>query len=142
MKAVLDTNVLVSGMINPVGTPGRLVDMVRAGGLRLVVDDRILLEYADVLRRAELRPYFSSADADAIIDFLRHDTEPVLATKCVSGLPDPDDAPFLEVALAAGVPLITGNTEHFPVNRRAGCTVLTAAEFVARYCEVDVAPAP
>jgi len=31
----LDTNVLVSGMINPVGAPGRLVDMVRAGALQL-----------------------------------------------------------------------------------------------------------
>lgn len=142
MKAVLDTNVLVSGMINPVGAPGRLVDMVRAGVLRLVVDDRILLEYADVIRRPMLRPYFSSADVEAILDFLQHGAEPALATVCVSGLPAPDDAPFLEVALASGVPLITGNTRHFPVNRRAGCTVLSAAEFVSQYCQADGTPLP
>ncbi|MBN1424107.1 putative toxin-antitoxin system toxin component, PIN family [Candidatus Fermentibacteria bacterium] len=142
MKAVLDTNVLVSGMINPVGAPGRLVDMVRAGVLRLVVDDRVPREYADVLRRPMLRSYFSLADAEAILDFLRHGAEPALATVCVSGLPDPDDAPFLEVALASGVPLITGNTRHFPLNRRAGCTVLTAAEFVAQYCQADATPVP
>jgi putative PIN family toxin of toxin-antitoxin system len=134
MKAVLDTNVLVSGMINPTGAPGRLVDMIRAGTLQMVVDDRILAEYADVLRRPGMRAYFSAKDTEAILDFLYHDAEHALATICIAGLEDPDDAPFLEVALAAEVPLITGNARHFPVEKRSGCTVLSPGEFIGRSC--------
>lgn len=134
MRAVLDTNVLVSGMINPAGAPGRLVDMIREGALRPVVDDRILQEYAEVLRRPGMRPYFSAKDTDAILDFLCHNADQTLATVSVAGLPDPDDAPFLEVALAAQVPLITGNERHFPSEKRAGCTVLSPGDFIARFC--------
>jgi hypothetical protein len=49
-------------------------------------------------------------------------------------LPDPDDAPFIEVALAADVPLVTGNERHFPAETQGGCLVLSPAGFVARYC--------
>ncbi len=134
MKAVLDTNVLVSGMINPAGPPGRLVDLIRAGALWPVVDDRVLNEYVDVLRRPGMRPYFSVSDAEAIAAFLAHNAEHALATISVNGLPDPDDAAFLEVALSAGAPLITGNKRHFPADLRSGCLVLTPAEFLARFC--------
>jgi len=45
-RLVLDTNVLVSGMINAFGAPGRIADLVRERHVELVVDDRILAEYA------------------------------------------------------------------------------------------------
>jgi hypothetical protein len=46
-------------------------------------------------------------------------------------LPDPDDAPFLECARTAGVPLVTGNLRHFPKRVAKGVSVLTPAQFVA-----------
>ena len=46
---VVDTNVLVSGLLSPFGPPGRIVDLLQAGGLRLAADDRIEAEYRDVL---------------------------------------------------------------------------------------------
>ena len=58
MKAVVDTNVLVSGMIRTVGYPARVVDAIRVGTLQLIVDDRILAEYADVIKRDYFRRYF------------------------------------------------------------------------------------
>jgi len=134
MKAVLDTNVLVSGMINPAGAPGKLVDLIRAGTLQAVVDDRILAEYADVLQRPGMRPYFSAADAAAILNFLAYNAEQALAAVSIEGLPDPADAPFLEVALVADAPLITGNKRHFPAEKRHGCAVLNPAEFITCYC--------
>ena len=45
---VVDTNVLVSGLLSPFGPPGRLVDALQAGGLKLATDDRIEAEYRDV----------------------------------------------------------------------------------------------
>jgi uncharacterized protein len=54
MSIVLDTNVLVSGLLNSNRKPGRIIDLVISGRIRLFYDDRILAEYADVLERPEL----------------------------------------------------------------------------------------
>lgn len=121
-------------MINSAGAPGRLMDMIRAGTLQMVVDDRILAQYTDVLRRPGMQRYFCAKDTDAILDFLHHNAKHTLATICIAGLADPDDAPLLEAALAAQVPLITGNKRHFPVEKRSGCAVLSPGEFIARFC--------
>jgi putative PIN family toxin of toxin-antitoxin system len=48
---VLDTNVLVSALLSPFGAPGRIWDLVLAREVRLVYDDRILVEYRRVLSR-------------------------------------------------------------------------------------------
>jgi predicted nucleic acid-binding protein len=45
-------------------------------------------------------------------------------------LPDIDDEPFLEVALASGAEcLVTGNKLHFPAKMRQGVKVLSPREF-------------
>lgn len=45
-------------------------------------------------------------------------------------LPDPDDLPFLEVAVAGRADfLITGNLKDFPVESRYGIRVVASAEF-------------
>ena len=118
-RLVLDTNVLVSGMINPFGAPGRIVDLLREGELELTVDDRILAEYSAVLNRRKFRAYFTLQEVRDILVFLEQNTHYTVATTHVSDLPDLKDAPFLEVALAAGVPLVTGNADHFPASRAA-----------------------
>jgi putative PIN family toxin of toxin-antitoxin system len=130
MKLVLDTNVLLSGMINPAGPPGQILDRIRTGRLVLVVDDRILAEYTQVLRRPRFAAYFSRAQLRDAVAFLHADSIRVIAEHVVSGLPDPDDAPFLELALTADAPLVTGNLKDFPKAKRTGATVLSPAEFV------------
>lgn len=46
---VFDTNVVVSGLLSPLGPPGRLIDMVLARQLRMTLDERIEAEYREVL---------------------------------------------------------------------------------------------
>jgi len=131
VRLVVDTNVLVSGLINMHNAPGRIVDQLRAGSVQLAVDDRILCEYRDVLFRERLRAWFSEQDAWDLWTFIECESERVVATKVIQGLPDLGDAPFLEVALAARCPLVTDNTKHYPKSLRAGATVLTPAEFLS-----------
>ncbi len=130
MIVVLDTNVLVSGLMSPGNSPGRIIDLVRAGEISLVIDDRILAEYSAVLGRDYFRKYFSLAEKDLILDFIVHDSIRVVCTQAVQGLPDPDDACFLEVALASKAPLVTGNEKHFPVHERNGAEVYSPAAFL------------
>lgn len=131
MKIVLDTNVLVSALINPFGTPARVLDLVLAGGARWVYDDRVLLEYREVLTRERFGfPVHVVAD---LLGFLKSEGEHVTAPPLTAALPDPDDAPFLEVAVAGNADaLVTGNLAHFPPERRKGVAVLSPADFLAR----------
>lgn len=129
---VLDTDVLVSGMINPLGAPGRIVDLLREGELELTVDDRILAEYTAVLKRRKFRAYFTLQEVRDILMFLEQNTHYMVATTVISDLPDLKDIPFLEVALAADIPLVTGNIDHFPAAARRSAEVVTPASFVGR----------
>ena len=51
MTIVVDTNVIVSGLLSPFGPPGQVVRLIAAGKLRLYHDARILTEYREVLHR-------------------------------------------------------------------------------------------
>ena len=132
MRLVLDTNVLVSGLLTAGNPPGRILDLLRAGKIQLQVDERIVAEYDGVLSRRKFRKYFSDFEKDLIMDFIRTDSEWHVCTRIVDGLPDPNDACFLEVAHEVGVPLVTGNGRHFPEELRGGVEVLTPREFLDR----------
>jgi len=47
MDIVLDTNVLIAGLLSPFGAYGEIVRMVSSGELSLSFDARILSEYQD-----------------------------------------------------------------------------------------------
>mgnify|MGYP000926768177 CR=1 FL=1 len=51
MKAVLDTNVIVSGLISPPGPPGQLLEIWLDGRLDLVTSEALLAELERVVRR-------------------------------------------------------------------------------------------
>lgn len=55
MNIVLDTNVLVAGLLSPFGTCGEIVRMVSSGELRLSFDARIFTEYEEVLNRPKFK---------------------------------------------------------------------------------------
>ncbi len=120
MRLVIDTNVLVSGLLSAGGPPGALLDAVRAGEVRPAVCEPILAEYRDVLRRPRLRIAPSLADEllATLDDYALHVPPAEIDP---AGFPDADDAPFYAAALAAHCPLVTGNLKHFP---RAGTVVV------------------
>lgn len=128
MKVVLDTNVLVSGLIMVKGPCGRILGLVFEDVLQPCVDDRILREYETVLPRPELQ-----IDRDHVIgtlELVRDNGEILTPVPLPVELPDPTDLPFLEVAAAADAILVTGNVRHFPKRVRAAVAVLTPNQFL------------
>ena len=129
MKIVLDTNVLVSGLLNPHGPPGRIVQMIIAGRISLCYDTRVFCEYREVLLRPEFP--FVAHEVEALLEQIRVAGELLAAAHLPATLPDPDDAPFLEVAIAGKVEyLVTGNPRHFPVAGQCGIRVISPAGFL------------
>jgi uncharacterized protein len=133
MRVVIDTNVMVSGVLNPHGPPGRIVNALLSETITVLHDDRILSEYREVL----LRPAFSLArsDVEVLLDFVESAGEHVSAEPLKLVLPDLNDLPFLEVATSGGADaLITGNIKHFKPRRGQHSVLVTApADFIRRY---------
>lgn len=128
MKVVLDTNVIVSGVLTVHGVCAQILDMLTEGVFGICVDDRVLAEYDSVLRRPRLHPI--SVDVAEVMGWIRSVAEPVGAVPLPAELPDPEDVPFLEVAASTGAILVTGNTRHYPKPLRGGVTVLSPREFL------------
>jgi len=129
MKIVLDTNVLVSGLLTPFGPSGEIVRMVSAGELILYIDARILSEYETVLHRPKFK--FDKDNISILLDFIRLYGQFVSSMPLKNRLPDPDDEPFLEVAIAGKVrSLITGNIVHYPPLSREGIKIFSPSEFL------------
>lgn len=133
MRAVVDTNVLVSGLIRSTGYPGRILEAVRTGRLALCVDARILDEYQSVMLREKFRPYFLESEVHELMDFFEQSTHRVQTDFLIAGIPDPSDAPFLETAAAASVPLVTGNAKHYPAEICRGVEICDPKTFCHRY---------
>jgi len=132
LRIVLDTNVLVSGLLNPEGNPGRILDLFLAGEVTLLADDRILAEYRAVLRRPKFG--LDAADVSDFLDLLEAESERVTATPIGSKLPDESDRAFVEVALAGGAEsLVTGNVRHFRLPHVGRLSIDSPAEFVRRW---------
>jgi len=130
MKIVLDTNVLVAGLLSPFGPPAQVLQLLLSGAVKLCYDGRVLAEYRQVLARPVFD--FDTELTGAVLDYLEHAGELTAATPWPLELPDPDDAAFLEVAAAGRADyLVTGNLRHFPSRKRRGLKVVTPAQFLA-----------
>jgi putative PIN family toxin of toxin-antitoxin system len=131
MKIVLDTNVLVAGLLSPFGPCGDVVRMVSSGNLTLCVDARVLSEYYEVLERPKFR--FDQDKIAAVLDYIERNSWVVSSTPLSVSLPDHDDEPFLEIAVSGGADyLVTGNAVHFPSRLCQGVKVTTPADFLKR----------
>lgn len=131
MKIVLDTNVLVAGLLSPFGPCGGIVRMVSSGHLTLCIDARILSEYREVLGRPKFK--FDRDKVATILDYIKHHGWVVASAPLSLALRDPDDEPFLEIAFSAGADyLVTGNAAHFPPELCQGVEVVSPAEFLKR----------
>jgi uncharacterized protein len=130
MRIVLDTNVVVSGLLNAHGAPGRIVEFMLAGAFVVLYDDRIFSEYREVLSRPELG--IESGRLERILDFIMREAEYVSSARLQVTLPDETDLPFLEVAVTGYADaLITGNARHFkPVRGRHSVNVISPADFL------------
>ncbi len=106
--------------------------MVAAGAIRLAHDRRILDEYREVLARPRLGIH--PEESRAILEVIERDGFQAAPARLAVRLPDPDDAPFFEVAASVKAEaLVTGNLNHYPPEacRRHGVKVLSPAAYLS-----------
>jgi putative PIN family toxin of toxin-antitoxin system len=129
MIVVLDTNVLVSGVLKPYSPAASILRMLVEGVIQPAYDLRILAEYREVLSRPKFS--FDREVVKPLLDQIEEEGVLISASPLKSPLPDPADEPFLEVAVAAAAAaLVTGNRRHFPRRSYGAVKILSPSEFL------------
>lgn len=130
MRFVIDTNLLVSGVI-AAGLPRRLLDAVRAGEFELCTSEVLLAELADVLSRAKFAARLTQAklEAEGIVRELRRlavVVKPTVVPRVV--VADPNDDHVLAAAVAGAADLIASGDRRdlLPMGSHEGIPIVTA----------------
>lgn len=130
IRAVIDTNVLVSAMISPRGNEALLVLAISQGFVTACFSRDILHEYSEVLVRSKFG--FFRAEVSRLIEMLQSDGELLTTHPQVHGKsPDPGDDKFIACALSAHADfLVTGNKRDFPEHLLTPTRVVRAGELL------------
>ena len=129
MKIVLDTNVLISALLHPHSSSASVLKQILIGSVILLADERILLEYEEVVTRPKFN--FDKENALIICDFLRNQCQETFPAHIDVNLPDKYDAPFIETALTGKADfIVTGNKKHFPAKSCKGIKIVSPTIFL------------
>jgi putative PIN family toxin of toxin-antitoxin system len=127
MRVVVDCNVLVSAAMSPSTCREALSEITRFH--TLLYCRETLQEFLEVARYPRIRPYFPRVKKIVRV-MLRIGVEVTPSAQPID-LPDPDDAVYLQTALAGQADvLITGNRRHFPFADYRGIRILSPREFL------------
>lgn len=133
MKVVIDTNVLVSGLIKPGSPPELILLLVLNDQVNLYISGDIFQEYGQVLSRGKFGKYLNSKRIKTFLSEIKEravEINPQVAVHLIKE--DPADNKFLECALEANADFfITGNKRHFPFKKFHKTRIVTPVEFLS-----------
>ena len=140
LRAVLDTNVFVSSLLNKTGAPARLLDAWRAGEYLLVTSPPIMAEIKAVLELPHIRGKYALTDHDIrqLLDLLEKDAIVVPGLSHVGdAIPrDPTDRMFLSCALDARADVIVSGDRHLlSLKAFEGIPIVPVRQFLDRLAE-------
>lgn len=132
IRVVLDTNVIVSGLLASDGLPAAILDLTLQSKVRAALSHPILAEMELVLRRPRFD--FEPRKIGSFLALFKSRAKLVSPGRILDVCrTDPSDNRFLECAEAAKAEfLITGNKSHFPLRYR-NTVVATPREFWEAY---------
>lgn len=128
IRVVLDTNIIVSALLQPLGPPAQVFLLALGDTIQMCVSGSVFAEYEEVIRRPRLRR--AEETILSALETIRTKAFWVKPSDSVRACSDPDDDIFLECAQASGASyLVTGNVRDFPL-RWIGTEVVTARHFL------------
>jgi len=131
MRAVIDTNILLSGLIRPRGVPGAILRALRDGRVVPVLSPAILEEIASVLSRPGLQEKYGVDEAavETSLRFLVTRGELVEPTVEIRRCRDPRDDMFLEAAVASSADrLVSGDKDLLEIASIEGVAIVAARQ--------------
>ena len=136
MKAVVDTNILISGIFWK-GPPAEIIKAWLDQRFQIVVSSDILQEYHDTLAVLEAK-YSAPIDARALLNGISLNAEiitPATLERVVCT--DPDDDKFLAAAMSGAAVVVSGDKALLKTSGYQGIAVMKASEFLRKIKRSD-----
>ena len=131
MRAVFDTNVLLSGALLSTSVPGRAFAHVQLNG-NLLFSESTFAELQSVLSRPKFARYLDAALRDRFLARCLDAGIPVEIIRTVRACRDPSDDKFLEVALNGSADLlVSGDADLLTLDPFEGIPIISPATFLA-----------
>jgi uncharacterized protein len=135
MRAVIDTNVLLAGLLWR-GPPYALLEQVRSGALTFISSPELLAELAEVLARPKFDAIVqrSNSSREQMLLQVRMLAEVIAPPPLIKPVcRDPDDDAVLALAVAAQADLIvSGDEDLLSLQRFEGIAILSPAMALQR----------
>jgi putative PIN family toxin of toxin-antitoxin system len=134
MRAVIDTNILVSAMIKPRGNIGLILQHLRVGKYTLIYSEPMLTEIVDVLNRPRIRDKygFKPGDIETFVALLILRGEVVVPKRRITVCRDPKDNMILEAAVDGDADkIVSGDNDLLSLKKFEDIPILKPAHFVA-----------
>jgi len=133
MRVILDTNILLSGLISPTGLPARVLDAWFDRRFVMITYELQLAELREVTRRPKLKALVRPAEVGRLINQITRAAEIPAKLPPVQRSRDPKDDFLLALCDAAKSDfLVTGDKDDLLSLKRYGATqIVTAATFAS-----------
>ena len=128
LRVILDTNIIVSGLISEHGAPAKLLDAAIDRLYALVTSSEQLAEIGDVTRRPTVKPLVTPATVGRFVNDLQRIGLMLKRLPRVQRSPDPADDYLLAMAEAAAADyLVTGDKRDLlALGAHGGTSIVTA----------------
>ena len=132
VRAVLDTNVFVSGLISTCSCLN-ILRLLKADKFTCIVSSLILLELSRVLERAALKRSIIKPNRKLVHWLIKYSCESIEVTRLISVCRDPEDNHILACALEAGCSfIVTGDKDLLSLSPFRGIKIVTPAVFLKK----------
>lgn len=132
--AVLDTNTIVSAILEPRGIPNRILEAARGQQFTLATSAVIIAEVLTTLNRDRIRRKYriNPTDLERLRDLLERDTACTAINHDARGVAThPEDDLILATAVSAEAQyLVTGDAKLQRLRHYQGVTIVNPREFV------------
>jgi uncharacterized protein len=137
VRAVLDPNVIISGLLSPTGNAAHLLKAWQDGAFELIVSAALLDELERALAYPKLRRHISVDEADRVVGWLRESATMVHDRDTPPPFQSTDPGDDYLIALAAGrqALLVSGDRHLLDLGDRI--PVLEPARFRERLSQED-----
>jgi hypothetical protein len=131
VRAVIDTNLIVSYLLTQGETISRLIDHWEQGHFTYLISPAMLGELREIVYRLRLRQHMA-VDPAVLLDLIEADAEIVPGELVLSGVcRDPKDDPFIACAVEGQAAyLVTGDTDLLDMTAYQGVTIIRVYDFV------------
>ena len=140
LRVVIDTNILISGLMSVNSLPQQVFDYATSQAI-LLISDEVQSEIENVISRPKLQKYITLERRTKFLSELSQQVERVTINQQIRACRDPKDDKFLDLAVCGEANyIITGDTDLLDLHPFQNISIIKAANFLTAVKIVNSSP--